>query len=119
MSTAEIEKELEEFCLALKDIKSSMIISPDGLVIAKHGPTHDQDLFAALFLELKVVCEKILFQLNCDDIEEIYIRSKSGSVTVFPLFDKGYLACISSANINAGKIQIFSWKFARRIYSLL
>jgi len=119
VSVAEIEKQLTSLCEASKEIKSSMVVSSDGLVIAHYGDAKDPNLFGALFLELKVVCEKIITQLDYEGVEEVYIRSKSGGVTVFPIFDKGYLACLSSVNLNAGTVQILSWKYVRKIYELL
>lgn len=115
MSTVKIEKELEMLCQRSSDIRLCMVVSPDGLVIAHQGNVSEPDLFGAYFLELKVVCEKILTELEYEGIEEIYIRSKSGAITLFPIFDKGYLACMSSASMNAGKAQILAWKYVRKI----
>jgi hypothetical protein len=57
--------------------------------------------------------------MNSNQYEEIYIRSKSGAVTLLPIFDKGFLACLSSADINAGKIQILTWKYVNKISEYL
>lgn len=119
MTTAKIEKELEMLCQRSSDIRLCMVVSSDGLVIAHHGNVSEPDLFGAYFLELKVVCEKILAELEYEGIEEIYIRSKSGAITLFPIFDRGYLACLSSATMNAGKIQVLAWKYVNRISGYL
>ncbi|WP_100640996.1 roadblock/LC7 domain-containing protein [Marinobacter salexigens] len=119
MPTAKIDEQLSLLCQRASEIKLCMVVSSDGLVIAHHGNVSEPDLFGAYFLELNVVCEKILTELKYDSIEEIYIRSKSGAVTLLPIFDKGFLACLSSADINAGKIQILTWKYVNRISEYL
>ncbi|GAA5525488.1 hypothetical protein Maes01_02058 [Microbulbifer aestuariivivens] len=119
MSEMVIKKFLQDFCDSDEGIHFAMVVSVDGLMICHHGDVADTDLFAALFLELKIVCEKIVGQLDRGSIEEIYIRSKSGGVTILPIFDRGYLACLSSATINAGKVQIRSWKYIKKIYDNL
>ncbi|WP_221801177.1 roadblock/LC7 domain-containing protein [Oceanobacter mangrovi] len=116
---AAIQEQLEQLANRSDDLLVCMVVSTDGLVIAHHGNVKDPDLFGAYFFELKVVCEKIITELDCDEITEIYIRSKTGAVTLLPIFDKGYLACLSSVKMNAGKVQILAWKHAQKIYQLL
>lgn len=115
MSTAKIEEQLRLLCERSEDIRLCIVISSDGLLIAHHGKVNDPDLFGAYFLELKVVCEKILAELEYEGIEEIYVRSKTGTITLFPISDKGYLACLSSKHMNIGKVQLLAWKYANRI----
>lgn len=116
MSLEKISASLKDLCEESDEINMTMLISSDGFLISHHGDATDPDLFGAYFLELKMVCAKILKELDYDGVEEIYIRSKSGTVTLLPVLDQGYLACMSSANINAGKIQILAWKYIRKIY---
>lgn len=106
-------------CQRSSDIRLCMVVSADGLVIAHHGEVSEPDLFGAYFLELEVVCAKILAELKYDGIEEIYLRSKSGAITLFPIFDNGFLACLSSVNMNAGKAQILAWKYVNKISEYL
>ena len=119
MSVAKIEAMLAQLAGESAELLVCMVVSSDGLVIAHHGNVKDPDVFGAYFFELKVVCEKIIVELECADITEIYIRSKTGAVTLLPIHDKGYLACLSSVNINAGKVQILSWKYAQKIFDLI
>lgn len=119
MSTTTIKELLRDLCETSEHLRLTMMVSTDGLVFAHHGNVDDPDLFGAYFVELKVVCEKIIAHLDCEGIEEIYIRSKSGAVTLFPVFDRGYLACLSSPDINAGKVQMLAWKYVNRIYDAL
>lgn len=119
LSTSQIQAQLDEFCNLSDDLHVCMVVSSDGLVIAHQGNVRDPDLFGAYFFELQVVCEKIIAELDCEGISEIYIRSRTGSVTLFPIFDKGYLACLSSVNMNAGKVQILAWKYVQRMYECL
>ncbi len=119
MSAKMIRSHLQDLYEASEDLKLCMIVSSDGLVMAHHGDVRDADRFGAYFLELKRVCEKIITELDYDGIDEIYIRSKSGAITLFPIFNKGYLACLSSVNMNAGKVQMMAWKYVRKINELL
>lgn len=119
MSGSNLNELLEKLCESSDELWLSMVVSTDGLVLAHHGNVRDPDRFGAYFAELKVVCEKIIAQFDLEDIEEIYIRSKSGAVTLFPIFDKGYLACLSSASMNAGKVQIHAWQYIRKIHALM
>ncbi|MGM0564924.1 MAG: roadblock/LC7 domain-containing protein [Pseudomonadota bacterium] len=116
MSLENISASLKDLCNESDEINMTMLISSDGFLISHHGSVQDPDLFGAYFLELKMVCAKILAELDYKGIDEIFIRSKSGTVTLLPVFDQAYLACMSSANINAGKIQILAWKYIRKIY---
>lgn len=116
MSTAPIQKQLQMLCENSDDVYLSMMVSSDGFVIAYEGQVGEPDLFGAYFFELKRVTEKVLTGLDLGGVDEIYIRSKSGVVTLFPIFDKGYLACLSSVNMNAQKMQILAWKHLRKIY---
>ncbi|PSF05030.1 hypothetical protein C7H09_16920 [Marinobacter fuscus] len=119
MSAIEIEQQLEQLCNVSEDLLLCMVVSSDGLVIAHHGSVSEPDLFGAYFFELKVVCEKIIAELDCDGVSEIFIRSRNGAVTLFPINGKGYLACLSSARINAGKVQMLAWKYVNKISGLL
>lgn len=119
MSTTKIEEQLELLCQRSSDIRLCMVVSSDGLVIAHYGDVSEPDLFGAYFLELEVVCAKIVAELQYDGIEEIYLRSKSGAITLLPIFDKGFLACLSSASMNAGKAQILAWKYVNKISKYL
>lgn len=101
------------------DILMSLVISSDGLLIAHQGDINDPDLFAAYFLELNVTCDKILKEFDLSGVEEIFLRTPSGCVTVFSIFDKGYLACLSTPSMNSSQLQIRTWAAIKRIYDVL
>ena len=119
MSTPELKAILHQLHSKTSDLYLSMIIAPDGLLVCHEGNVEDPELCGAYFLELKIVAEKIINELHFGDIEEIFIRSKSGCVTILPIFEKGYLACMSSPNLNSGKLQMLGWSAISKLYTLL
>jgi len=119
MSLSQIQSLLQQLAAESDDLLVCMVVSEDGLVIAHEGKVNEPDAFGAWFYELKLVCDKIITELDCEDVTEIYIRSKTGAVTLLPIFDAGYLACLSTVNINAGKVQMLAWKYARKLYELI
>ncbi|MGD8577664.1 MAG: roadblock/LC7 domain-containing protein [Thiohalophilus sp.] len=112
---SELESILKELNETNPNILLSIVVSPDGLVIAHEGSAQDPDKVAALYIELQLVCEKIMNQLDYGELEEIFIRSASGCVTILPVFDKGILACMSTPDVNSGVMQLVTWKAVNRL----
>lgn len=115
----EVKEVLQRLNGMSPDILLSMVISTDGLVIAHQGQVEDPDHFGAYFVEMQLVCEKIIGELRYGGVEEIFIRSQSGCVTVLPILERGYLACMSTPNLNSNLFQMLAWKFVREIHWLL
>ena len=90
-------------------------ISPDGLTLAFEGNVDEPELVGALYIELQLVCEKIMVELQYGELEEIFVRSKSGCVTILPIIDKGILACMSTPDINSTLLQINTWKAVNQL----
>jgi len=115
----QIESTLKELNDSNPQILLSMLVSPDGLTIAHQGTVNDHERVGALYIELQLVCEKILSELQYEQIEEIFIRSASGCVVIFPVFDKGILACMSTPDVNSGKMQLITWKAVNKLAKAL
>jgi predicted regulator of Ras-like GTPase activity (Roadblock/LC7/MglB family) len=114
-----IESVLKELNDNNPQILLSMVITPDGLALAYEGNVDDFEKAGALYIELQLVCKKIISELNYGGLEEIFIRSESGCVVLLPIADKGLLACLSSLEINASKIQILTWKTINRLSRIM
>lgn len=92
-----------------------MIISPDGLTLAYEGNVDDHERTGALYIELQLLCEKIMSELNYGNLEEMFIRSASGCVVMLPIRNKGILACMSTPDVNSGIMQLVTWKAVNKL----
>jgi len=115
----EINSTLKELNNSNPEILLSMLVSSDGFTIAHEGDVEDSDRVGALYIELQLVCNKIMSELQYDELEEMFIRSKSGCVTIMPIRDKGLIACMSTPKLNAGNLQILVWRAASKLSNIL
>ncbi len=118
--------EVEKIDLILKELNDtncqvllSMVITPDGLVLAYEGNVDDFDRVGALYIELQLTCKKIMSELDYGQLEEMFIRSKSGCVFLLPIANKGLLACLSTPDVNSSKMQIFTWKAVTHLIRIM
>lgn len=119
MDIPEIESTLKLLNDSNPQILLSMIISPDGLTLAFEGNVEEPEAVGALYIELQLVCEKIMSELHYGQLEEMFIRSASGCVTILPVADKGFLACMSTPDINSGVMQIVTWKAVNKLSKVM
>lgn len=115
----DIDSVLKELNNTNSQILLSMVITPDGLALAYEGNVDDFEKVGALYIELQLVCRKIMSELNYGELEEMFIRSKSGCVVLLPITDKGLLACMSTPDVNSSKMQIFTWKAVNRLSRIM
>lgn len=118
--------EAEDLSLILKELNKSsnqillsMVISNDGLTLAHEGSTHDADKFSASYIELELVADKVMTELKYGKLEELFIRSADGCVSIMPIFDKGLLAVVSTPDVTSGKLQILTWKTINKLNDVL
>ncbi|HEC19374.1 MAG TPA: hypothetical protein ENI97_08520 [Gammaproteobacteria bacterium] len=114
-----IDSVLEELNQSHPQILLSMVITPDGLALAYCGNVDDFERVGALYIELQLVCRKIMAELDYGDVEEMFVRSKSGCVMLLPVAEKGLLACLSSSDVNAAKMQMFTWQAVNKLSRIL
>lgn len=119
MDIPEIELTLKTLNDSNPQILLSMIISPDGLSLAHHGNVDDHERVGALYIELQLICEKIMSDLNYGAVEEMFIRSASGCVVILPVVDKGILACLSTPDVNSGTMQLVTWKAVNKLRKVM
>lgn len=119
MDIAEIESTLKTLNDSNPQILLSMIISPDGLTLAYEGNVDDYERVGALYIELQLLCEKIMSELNYGNLEEMFIRSASGCVVMLPILDKGILACLSTPEVNSGTMQLVTWKAVNKLSKIM
>ncbi len=110
METNDLQAILKELNDANSQILLSMVVSSDGFTLAHEGEAVDLDKFSASHIELQLIAEKITSELEYGELEEIFVRSKRGCISVMPIADKGVLACMSTPDITPGTLQILTWK---------
>jgi len=115
----EINSVLKELNNTNHQVLLSMVITPDGLTLAYEGNVDDFEKVGALYIELQLTCRKIMSELKYGDLEEIFIRSKSGCIVLLPVVDKGLLACMSTPDVNSSKMQMVTWKAVNRLSKIL
>ena len=119
MDIPEIESALKSLNDSNSQILLSMIISPDGLAIAYEGNVDDHERVGALYIELQLLCEKIMSELSYGKVEEMFIRSASGCVVMLPIIDKGILACLSTPDVNSSTLQLVTWKAVNKLRKVM
>lgn len=115
MDITEIESTLKQLNDSNPQILLSMIISHDGLTLAYEGNVDDYEKVGALYIELQLICEKIMSELRYGNVEEMFIRSASGCVVILPIGKKGILACMSTPDVNSGMMQMVTWKAVNKL----
>lgn len=119
MEQKKIDSILKELNETNPQILLSMVVMPDGLALAYEGNVDDFEKVGALYIELQLVCKKIMSELEYGELEEMFIRSKSGCVVLLPIADKGLLACMSTPDVNSSKLQLFTWKAVTRLFDVM
>lgn len=110
MHTSDIERILTELCQQNEDILLVMLVSSDGLPLCYVGNAEDFDTAGALYIELKLICDRILDNLMMGNPEHIFVRAGKGCVDIWPAGDLGVLACMTRPGINPQKLQIQMWR---------
>lgn len=119
MEEKNIDSVLKELNGTNPQILLSMVVTPDGLTLAYEGNVDDFEQVGALYVELQLVCRKIMSELKYGELEEMFIRSKSGCVVLLPILDKGLLACMSTPDVNSSKLQMFTWKAVSQLSQIM
>lgn len=119
MDIQQIESTLKTLNDSNSQILLSMIVSPDGLTLAYEGNVDEPERVGALYIELQLVCEKIMAELRYGSLEEMFIRSASGCVTILPIANKGILACMSTPDVNSGVMQLVTWKAINKLLKVM
>lgn len=115
MEEKTIESVLTELNESNPQIMLSMVITSDGLVLAYEGNVNDFEKVGALYIELQLVCKKIMSELSYGELEEVFVRSQSGCVMLMPISKTNLLACMSTPDVNFAKMQLITWKAANRL----
>jgi len=119
LETEELITVLKELNHSNDQILLSMVVSNDGLTLAHVGTAHDPDIFSASYIELELVADKIMSKLEYGKLEELFIRSGAGCVSIMPIFNKGVLAVMSTPDVTPGKLQLLTWKTINKLNNII
>lgn len=119
LDTNKIEGTLQQLTDSIPQIQLSMIVTPDGLILAYHGKVEDAENVGALCIELELVCTKIISQLDGGHLKEMFICSDTSSITILPISDKGILACLSRTDVNARMMMHITWKAVNQLDQMM
>lgn len=110
--------ELKQLVESEPAVQFAAVMTTDGLLVAHHGEMSDPELYGALLVELERTCRRVGEEMVQGSIEEIFVRSKHGCMTVFPIYDQGYLAFLSKPTLNSTKLHMKSMFALPRLYDL-
>ena len=110
MNSSDIEQVLHWLNDQNEDILLSMVVSSDGLPLCHYGDAADCDQTGALYIELKLICDRVLAGLAIGPLEHIFVHAKQGCVDILPIDDLGVLACMGRPGINSRKLQLHAWR---------
>jgi predicted regulator of Ras-like GTPase activity (Roadblock/LC7/MglB family) len=119
LETEDLIAVLKELNQSNDQILLSMVVSNDGLTLAHEGNTQDPDKFSASYIELELVADKVMSELEYGKLEELFIRSAAGCVSIMPIFNKGVLAVMATPDVTPGKLQIVTWKAINQLNNIM
>lgn len=119
MDPEELQSTLKELNNYHPQILLSMIVNLDGLMLAYEGNVDNPEGVGAQYIELQLECTRLIAELNYGELEEMFFRSDSGCLAIFPIRDKGLLACMSTPDVNSAKMQMFTWKTVNRLVKIM
>lgn len=119
MESQNLKSALVELNSSNNQIVLSMVVSSDGLTLAHEGDALDPEKIGASYIELQLVAEKIVSELEYGKLEEVFVRSGAGCISVMPIDDKGVLACMSTPDVTPGTLQILTWKTINKLSKIM
>jgi predicted regulator of Ras-like GTPase activity (Roadblock/LC7/MglB family) len=119
MNVSDIEQVLHSLNAESEDILLSMVVSSDGLPLAYHGQSHDFDEAGAYYIELKLICEKVLAGLKIGQLEHVFVHAQHGCVDILPIDDMGVLACMTRPGMSTRKLQLYAWRAASSLRKIM
>jgi len=102
------------------DIKSSAVISIDGLVMASDFPADlDEDRVGAMSAAMHAMGERCSLELGAGDIQQVFVKGEQGIVIMLQAGAEAVLSCICSENAKLGLIFLDMKRAASEIGRIL
>jgi hypothetical protein len=100
-------------------IKSSIVVSRDGLVIASNITDLDADTFAAMSAAMQGAAETAASELKQGEVDQIIIETGKGKIISTGAGTKAILVILALKSINLGLALLEMGKTAEKIGALL
>lgn len=110
MQFTDVETILQSLVNDIDDVQLAMVVTKDGLPMSFYGRSDDFDLTAAIYIELEIICNKLLSELGLGLAEQFFFRAKHGCVVIWPIDGVGLLACMANNNVDANIMQMKAWR---------
>jgi len=102
------------------DIKGSIIVRSDGLIVASAlREDIDRDLVAAMCTSLLNVSRRVLEELNLGEIESYIVRGKNGVIMAIDVTPDITIAALAKKDANLGLLYIELRRAAEKIREIL
>jgi hypothetical protein len=101
------------------DIKGSIVVSRDGLVIASNITDIDADTFAAMSAAMQGAAETAASELKQGDVDQIIIETGKGKIISTGAGKRAILVILTSRSINLGLALLEMGRTAEKIGSIL
>jgi predicted regulator of Ras-like GTPase activity (Roadblock/LC7/MglB family) len=101
------------------DIKGSIVVSRDGLVIASNISEIDADTFAAMSAAMQGAAETAASELKQGNVGQIIIETEKGKIISTGAGKKAIIVILTLKSINLGLAILEMGKTAQKIEGLL
>ncbi len=119
MDASKIDAVLKQLTNSVPQIQLSIIVTPDGLLLAFDGNVEDAENVGGLCIELELICKKIMIELDGGDLKEMFVRTNTSSITILPIGDKGILACLTTTDINSRMMMHITWRTVNELKKIM
>jgi predicted regulator of Ras-like GTPase activity (Roadblock/LC7/MglB family) len=98
-------EELKKLQISSPDIQASAVVSSDGLIIASALPKNvEEDRVSAMSAAMLSLGERISGEMRRGDLDQVYIRGKSGYVLLMAVGEEAVLTVMASEKAKLGLI---------------
>lgn len=98
------------------DVEACAVVSSDGLMMASNFPAGlDEDRMGAMAAALLAMGERTSKELNRGDLEQVFVRGRSGLVVMMNAGTEGVLIALCGKNAKLGLIFLDMHRAAQEI----
>ncbi len=117
---AKLESLLDDLMSTAPEIKGSILVRRDGLILASSVKERiDKDVIAALSTALLNVANRASNELHSGKLTHVLISGIDGNVTLMDVGGLGVLATVSSKDANIGLLLLEMKRTAEKAFEIL
>ncbi len=110
-----IEQVLDELRTNMPDIRSAIVASPDGLLVAERGAGDTASRLAAMAATALGLGRRIAQTAQTGEFDELVVRGKSGYLAVFAVGNRAILALTLPEGGNLGLLRLEAESAVKRV----